>query len=133
MELINVAKPIKVLGLKVETFPDGIGETFEILLHHLDTQRSYFGISRCENDVIKYIAAAELDATENISLPGAEFYSIEKGAYLSEPIWDWRKNLPAIKDVFHSLLQDKRVKAGSTCIEWYKDDDLMWCMIRIDS
>lgn len=131
MELITVANPIEVVGLNVETFPDGIGETFGVLLDHFDTQRSYYGISNCKNGVMRYVAAAEKRAGDMVHLTEAEYYSIEKGKYLSEAVWDWRKNISDIQDVFYSLMKDPRVKADSTCIEWYKDDRVMWCMIRI--
>jgi hypothetical protein len=132
MELITVANPIEVVGLNVETFPEGIGKTFEVLLNHFDTHRSYYGISYCKNGVIHYMAAAEKKAGDNVHLAEARNYLIEKGKYLSEAVWDWRKNISDIKDVFHSLMQDVRVKSDSTCIEWYKDDKVMWCMIRIE-
>jgi hypothetical protein len=134
MELITIDKDIKVIGMKVEAFPEGIGETFTALMNLLPDglHRSYYGISNCINGHISYVAAAEIkNPSEKIA--GTEQFVIDKGLYVSKGLWQWRKHVTEIKAMFEEMMRDKRVQPESTCIEWYKDDNLMFCMIKIDN
>jgi predicted transcriptional regulator YdeE len=133
MEVITIDKEIKVIGLKVNTFPTGIGEAFNTLMNSLPdgTHRSYYGISNCKNGHMSYIAAAEIKNTSE-AIPGTEQFVIDTGLYITKPLWDWRKHVNEIKEMFEEMMHDERVKPESTCIEWYKDDNLMFCMIKID-
>jgi hypothetical protein len=133
MELITIDKKIKVIGMKVQSFPAGIGEAFNTLMNSLpdSTHRSYYGITNCINGRISYIAAAEIkNPSEEIT--GTEQFVIDAGLYISKALWDWRKHVNEIKGVFEEMMHDERVKPESTCVEWYKDDNVMFCMIKID-
>ena len=43
---------------------------------------------------------------------------------------DWRKKTGCIKDVFHEMMQDNRFDGSKPCIEWYKNDEEMLCMLK---
>jgi hypothetical protein len=58
--------------------------------------------------------------------------TIEKGAYLAATVYDWMSKTDSIKDVFDALMKDKRVAMGVPCVEWYKSDDEMVCMMKMN-
>ena len=133
MELLKLDKEVNVVGIKVETFPEGIGEAFDSLANSFvdGMNRSYYGITYCKAGNIVYYAASEIKDHSDVERANGQLFRIEKGNYLAEALWDWRKNVTEIKDIFHRMMLDKRVADESTCIEWYKDDDIMWCMIKV--
>jgi hypothetical protein len=132
IEIFNLKEDLKVLGFQVKDCSSGIGEAFETLVNMLPGgfNRSYYGISEMSKDGMIYKAAAlELYEGE------AEKYScnrftIEKGEYLAVTLRDWRKNLGSIKDIFSIMHADARVDKSKSCVEWYKNDEEMICMIR---
>jgi len=135
MEKYNLPGDIKVFGMQVKTFPEGIGEAFETLVNIISNgyDRSYYGISYMTKEgVIIYIAAAEEKYEGEAEKYHCERYIIERGEYLTVRIRDWRRKTDCIKDVFHEMMQDSRIEKTSTCLEWYKDDDEMLCMIKIN-
>jgi len=134
MKQYNLEHNINVFGIQVHSFPEKIGEAFEQLVKmlHDDYNRAYFGVSWMEADgSITYIAAAEEKYEGEHSKYPCIQYSIEKGNYLAEVIKDWRKKTDCIKDVFHEMMQDGMASKTGACIEWYKDDDEMLCMIKM--
>ena len=60
MEPINLENDITVLYVEATSFPDGIAESHQKLhtIVPFSDDRKYFGISRPENGVIAYKAAA---------------------------------------------------------------------------
>ncbi|HEY5825187.1 MAG TPA: hypothetical protein VIT44_12505 [Cyclobacteriaceae bacterium] len=125
---------INVLGVPVTTFPHGIGDVFESLMRLLPdgSQRSYYGISNMEDDHISYIAAAEEKNENEAKIYRCNRYVIESGKYLTIHVNEWRKKTDSIKDVFHELMQDPRTDKSKPCIEWYKNDEVMLCMMQVD-
>lgn len=133
MEIYTVHQEVKVFGKEVITFPTGVGEAFESLVKTISEgyNRAYYGISYFNNEgKIVYKAAAEETFAGEAEKYGYERYTIEKGEYLMVAVKDWRHQTDCIKDVFHEMMQDKRYNTTKPCIEWYKDDDEMLCMIQ---
>jgi hypothetical protein len=133
MEIYNLPEDVKVFGFTVESFPAGIGEAFELLIKAIPggSDRSYYGISYLdENGQMIYKATAlekfESEAGKYIY----DRYLIEKGEYLSVPVYSWREKTNCIKDVFYEIIQDNRVDKTKPAIEWYKNDHEMMCMVR---
>ena len=132
MEKLTLPHHLKVFGEQVCSFPLGIGETFEKLMKMLDGfNRSYYGISYMDADgkIIYYAAAQELYEDE------AEKYNcrrliIEKGVYLCEPIEEWQQKTTIIKSVFEGMIKTGCPDKESPAIEWYKNERLMYCMIK---
>lgn len=133
MEIYNLPDDIKVFGMQVKSFPAGIGEAFEALVKIISEgfNRSFFGISHMtEKGEIIYVAAAEESFEGEAEKYNCHRYLIEKGEYLVEVVRDWRKKTDCIKDVFHDMMQDSRFDNTKPCIEWYKNDDEMLCMLK---
>ena len=133
MEKYKITEDIKTFGVRVKTFPTGIGEAFDKLSKELEKgmSRPWYGISWMDDkgNVIYYANSAEL-------FPGeADKYTyetlvIEKGDYYSDGVKNWRSNLECIKDVFHDMMESGKTDSRKPCIEWYKSDDEMLCLIK---
>ena len=122
---------LKVFGVQVKTFPSGIKEAFTDLMKKLGVNRAYYGVSWCDkNGSIKYYAMA----AENFEgeAKGHEFETliIPKGEYFTEKIVDWMSKTDCIKDVFHNLMGDSIPDEKHPCIEWYKSEKEMLCMVK---
>jgi hypothetical protein len=134
MEVFQLKKDLPVMGFQVMTFPNGIGDAFDSLVSRIEGgfNRAYYGIGfMTQAGKIVYQAAAEVLEPAEPTKYQLESYVIPKGNYLAVTLRDWRKNLHAIKDVFTEITKDNRVR-DSPCIEWYKDDDEMVCMVRLN-
>lgn len=132
MEKYHITQNLKVFGTQVKTFPEGIGEAFHNLIEMLPDgkNRSYYGISEFNNGRMVYYAAAEETFTGEAKKYNCETYTIEKGNYLTVAIHDWRSKTDSIKDVFGALLQNHSADKTKPCVEWYKNDDQMLCMVK---
>jgi len=132
MEKFNLQNDVKVFGVQVKTFPEGIGEAFDSLIKMFPNadQRPYYGISEFKNGSMYYYATAE----ETFPGEGKKFQcdnlTIEKGEYLAAALHGWRTKTGCIKDVFHEIMQDKQADHTKPAVEWYKNDDEMLCMVR---
>lgn len=140
MEQIAVKKmnfpfSLKVFGVHVKTFPFGIGAAFDALMNRMsgDRNRSYFGISELSlNGDILYYAAAEEMFEGEAKQYGYDIYIVKQGEYLTVTVTDWKKKTACIKDVFEAMLDDHRIDKRNPCIEWYKNEDEMVCMVKLD-
>lgn len=126
---------MKVFGVHVKTFPNGIGGAFDALMKKMagDQRRSYFGISELapNGDVLYYAAAEEMFDGEAKQY-GYDIYIVKQGEYLTVTVTDWKKKIACIKDVFDAMLDDHRIHKENPCIEWYKNDDEMVCMVMLN-
>ena len=136
MEIYNVNKDIDAFGFQVKTFPEGIGEAFDSLIQMVPEglNRSYYGISYMtpENEVV-YIAAVEEKNKGEAEKNKCQRYIIEKGKYLTVTVLDWRQKTDTIKDVFHEMMKEENLDKTKPCVEWYKNDDEMLCMLKVKS
>jgi hypothetical protein len=130
---IRIETDRKVFGFQVKTFPEKVSEAFDELMQKIPqgNQRSYYGISWMEGDVICYYAAAEQKSEGEASLYGAREFTLRKGDYLVETLNDWMLKVDSIKDIFERMLKDTRLDQTSPAVEWYKSDREMWCMVRL--
>lgn len=133
MEKYILKDDVRVLGRQVTTFPLGIGETFDSLEQMLPDgkTRDYYGISHLEGDKIVYFAAAKEKFDGEAGKYQCDSAIISSGEYLVVPIYNWTNHLESIKEIFHDMMQDKRIDHTQPCIEWYKTMDEMWCMIKV--
>jgi hypothetical protein len=134
METFHLKEDLNVLGFQVKTFPTGIGEAFDALIEMLQgrVNRAFYGISYASQEGIVYLATAVENYTGEAERYNCEQYTIVKGEYLTTTVRGWRKKTNTIKDVFGVLLQHACPDTARPCVEWYKDDDEMLCMVRID-
>ena len=133
MEKYNLQNDLKVFGVQVKTFPNGIGEAFDKLIKMLPGgfDRSYYGISYMANDgTMIYIAAAFEKEAGEAEKYNCERYTIEKGEYLAITVNEWRSKTDCIKDIFHEIIKDSRIDKTRPAIEWYKDEREMICMVK---
>ncbi len=135
--MYNLLHDIKVFGLQVKSFPAGIAEAFGELIKKTGDcagARSYYGIGYMTPDgQIIYKAAALEKYEDEAEKYNCERYTIEKGEYVTITLYGWQKKTDCIKDLFHELMRDNRVDKTKPCVEWYKDDNEMMCMIQTDS
>lgn len=132
MKTYVLENDLNVFGLQVKTFPQGIKEAFDSLIEKVPEglNRSYYGISYMAEGKIIYIAAAEEKNRHEAEKYNCERYKIDKGKYFTETIENWRTKTACIKDVFHDMMQHENIDSTQPCIEWYKNDDVMECMVK---
>lgn len=135
MDTYTLMKPVTLIGFHVNNFPQGVQAAFSKLMEQFDKQgqHSYYGLSHMdEKGKIYYYAATEQSQTGEEKEYGYEKYTIPKGEYLSETLVDWLSKTDCIKDIFHEMMQDPRADLTKQCIEWYKNDKEMICLMAID-
>jgi len=132
---MTLEKDINVFCVTASSFPDGILEAHQ-KLHSLvpfSLERKYFGLSRPENGIIVYKAAAqELQPGEGEKL-NCETLVLKEGNYIDRTIHDYMKNIPEIGKTFQELLQTPGLDPQGYCVEWYISDKDVRCMIRLNS
>ena len=134
METYTFENDVAVIGSKVSIFPMGISEAFGSLMAMLPhgKERRWCGISYLDGEGnIQYYTAAEELTGEEAQAYNLDKFTIEKGEYLKEKIVDWRSHTGCMKDVFHDMMKDGRIDKTKPCVEWYKDDNEMFCMIKM--
>jgi hypothetical protein len=133
MKSVYLKNEIRVFGRQVNSFPLGVGEAFDSIVQKLPGgfDRSFYGISTMGENGIRYIAAAEERHPAEPSDYGYESFVIERGRYAARELKDWREKIECIKDVFQELMREnKDLDLSRPCVEWYKDDERMICMIK---
>jgi hypothetical protein len=134
MESFQLRNDITVFGFEVKTFPDGIGDAFDSLVNKVPDGfgRDYYGISfRDSENKMVYLATAVEKEFGEAEKYQCERYTIKKGDYVTETVWDWRKKTDLIKYVFERLFNSVQGNPTGPCIEWYKDNNEMLCMVRL--
>jgi hypothetical protein len=133
METITLDKDIQVIYVPAGSFPDGILEAHQ-KLHSLipfSKERRYFGISRPENGIIKYKAAAEEIIPGEGKKINCDTLVLKKGRYISLTLKDYMKDLQSIARAFQELLKHPELNPESYCVEWYLNDKDVKCMVRL--
>jgi len=134
MEKYKLERDVKIMCLPVPAFPNGIQEAFNELWQRLPriNHRNFYGISYVtEASEIIYKSAAEEMKDGEAEKYGYEPFTIIKGEYLTETINNWKNQLPSIGETFMEMVKDLRMDRAFPCVEWYKTDEEMWCMIRM--
>jgi len=134
MDKFHLQNDVKVFGVQVKTFPSGVAEAFESLIKMLPKgdQRSYYGIAEFKHGSMHYYATAGETFPGEGRKRNCDNLTIEKGEYLVDALHGWRTRTDCIKEVFREQLKDERVDHTKPAVEWYKNDEEMFCMIRID-
>jgi hypothetical protein len=94
--------------------------------------RKYFGLSRPENGVIVYNAAAEEKQHGEAESLGCETIVIKSGQYRFLTVPDFMKNIPAIGKAFRELLSNPGLDSEGYCVEWYLNEKDVKCMISLN-
>jgi len=133
MEIIQLEKDIKVFYITAVSFPDGVLASHQ-QLHAMvpyTSSRRYFGISRPENGVVIYKAAAEELQPGEADQLHCDAMLIKKGKYISAVIPDFMNDIPAIARTFQHLLAQPGIDHQGYCVEEYFDGKDMRCMVRL--
>jgi hypothetical protein len=131
METYQLKHDIKVFCVEAQSFPKGIKAAFDKLYSLLPNAQDHaiFGISKPENGIIKYRAAANENIEGQARKLGYPTFIIEAGEYLGETLMDWQQNEMMIMSIFNRLIADKRLDGSAHCIEWYKSPTELLCMV----
>jgi hypothetical protein len=131
MKLYKQTEDFNVVGIQVTTFPEGIKEAFQSLIQTLGTDRDLYGVSWMdESHTVKYYAMVREVFPDEGSRYNYELLTIQKGDYLTEPVQNWLTKTDSIKDVFRHLMANNKPHRNHPCIEWYKSDEEMLCMVK---
>ena len=132
METTTFDNDIKVFYVTAKSFPDGIEEAHK-KLHELlpSMDRRYFGVSRPEDGVIVYRAAAEEKEEGEAEKLNLDTLILKKGKYISKTIKDFMQNIPEIGKTFQDLLKNPDIDPEGYCVEWYYNDKDVKCMVRL--
>jgi predicted transcriptional regulator YdeE len=133
METTIIDSDIKVFYTTATSFPEGILAAHQQLhaLVPFSTDRKYFGISRPENGVIVYKAAAEEINSGEAEKYHCDTMVLKKGTYVSRTIHNYMKDIPAIGNTFQELLETPSLDPNGYCVEWYINDKDVICMIPL--
>jgi predicted transcriptional regulator YdeE len=133
METITIDNDIKVFYVTAKSFPADIMESHE-KLHSLipfSANRRYFGVSRPEDGVIVYKAAAEEINPGEAEKLNLETLILKKGSYISLTINDYMKDIQSIDRAFKELLSNPGIDPQGYCVEWYLSGKDVRCMVRL--
>jgi hypothetical protein len=136
MKIFSIDHDITVFGKIVDTFPDGIGQAFDEIIHKIPDglARSRYGISSWSGERMIYIAAVEQESEGEAKQYGYDTFSIERGNYGIEEVRGWRDKTDSIKEMFEKMCRSiPGLDLMKPCVEWYKNDDVMWCMLKSKS
>jgi len=131
--LYNLDRTVRVFGSPVPEFPMGISDAFDRLMKSIPGghARSYFGVSSFDsNGSIRYFVMAEETHDGEAKRLGFIPIVLPAGNYLTVSIKDWRTKTAEIAGVFDVLLKDRRIDRSMPCVEWYKSEEEMLCMIK---
>lgn len=133
MEFYQLKDDLHLFGMQVPTFPTGIKEAFDQVIAMVPDgmERAHYGISYMEGDKIIYHAACAEKYKGEAEKLNCRQYTVVKGDYLAVTITDWMEKIESIKDAFHEMMQDNRVDLTKPCVEWYKSDEEMMCMMKV--
>lgn len=131
MDTIRLSEPVKVIGFPVKTFPLGVNDAFDKLTDLLGADRPFYGLSKMSDDGVVYIAAALKKSNQESAVHKLEEYTIPTGNYAVRQIKNWQRNLNAIPHVFGDLLRTDGLDNTVPCVEWYKSDEEMLCMVKL--
>lgn len=131
MELYQVKQDVKVICVEATSFPKGIKAAFDRLNNMVPDMdgRHVFGISKPQNGIIRYRAAASEKQDGEGTALGYPTFTIPAGIYLGEALQNWQQNEMMIMSIFNRLIADKRLDGSAHCIEWYKSNTELLCMV----
>lgn len=131
MQIYELKHDIKVICAEATSFPGGIKDAFSRLYSSVPDARSrnIFGISKPQGGLIIYKAAVAERFEGEATRLGLRTFVIQKGRYLGETLMYWQQNEMMIGSIFERLVADKRLDGSAHCIEWYKSDTELLCMV----
>jgi hypothetical protein len=133
MESIRLDKNLQLICVRAASFPTGIKEAFEKLRQRDPSigTRTFYGISHgSENGIVYWAAVEEAFEGEGAAL-GLEPYTLKKGVYATETLENINSNEDQIGQAFGRLLKNPKLDRYGECIERYKNEAEVLCMVRL--
>lgn len=134
METNKLNQDVKVFCVTADTFPNGVEAAYNKLYAIAGNDgRTVYGLSKPnEKGAIIYKAAATEKFDGEGGQLGLETFTIPKGEYVTETIHNWKNNMQKFGPTFQALLDNPRLDWASWCVEWYKSDDEVVCMVKLN-
>lgn len=133
MEKYTLDKDLYLICVRATSFPDGIQAAFQ-KLEQTDPSiptRTRYGISHGNKTGIIYWAAVEEAFKGEGYTFGLEQYTIKKGVYATEMLRNIQGKEEQIGRAFDTLLSNPKLDRLGECIEWYKGENEVLCMVRL--
>jgi predicted transcriptional regulator YdeE len=134
MDVHKQISDVKVFCLTAQSFPEGIMNAFNDLdkLVGQRNRRTFYGISYGGSDgkIIYKAAATEIEEGEGEKY-NMEYFTIKKGNYLTGRITEWKQKIGSIAPMFQRLMEDPRFDDTFPCVEWYKNENELVCMVKM--
>lgn len=134
MEKYILKEDVRIICLKAKSFPLGVKDAFDKLAKMIPNIKSRvgYGVSYMDaQGAIIYKAGASEMFEGEAEKYGCESFILKKGAYLIETLHNWKGNEQMIGATFKKLLEDPELDIHFPCVEWYKAEDEVMCMVRI--
>ena len=126
---------VKLFCVTAKSFPAGIQDAFITLEKDLSKEgRTFYGISygTSTGEIIYRASVSEKYDGEAQDFE-FESYTISKGKYIYETVIDYMNNLNRIGETFRQLQSHPQLDKNGACIEWYKSDKEVMCMVKLIS
>lgn len=134
METIYIKEDKRIVCITARSFPSGISDAFYTLenLHPSICERPFYGIvfEQRPGKTIYKAGVEEQYKGEGDSF-GCETFVISKGQYLGETIHNYMLRTDHIPNAFQKLLADPRLDSEFPCLEWYKNDKEVICLVKM--
>lgn len=134
MNIIGLDEERRIICVSAKSFPEHIAEAFHTL-HQLLPQvegRTFYGVSYRNSDGgIDYKAGASEAFPGEAEESGAEVFVVQKGAYLSQLLLNWRENENIITKAFQQMLEDPRIHPQGYCLEIYPNSHDVQCLVLL--
>lgn len=133
MENYTLHRDIHLLTVQATSFPQGVKTAFEKLLQTDPSfrTRATYGISHGSKNGIVYWAAVEEADTMEAQKHNLGSYTIRTGTYAMEHVEHYMENQSAIQQAFDRLLKHPNLDRAGECIEYYLNDEVVRCMVRL--
>jgi hypothetical protein len=133
MEQYHLSQDMNLILYPAKNFPNDVESAFKELDKKIGggPDRVWFGISKGSPNGIVYWAAGQEAYEGEGKKAGLDTLLLTKGKYMTETIEDWRNNKEKFMEVFGRLLKYPEMDTDFPCVEWYKGEKEVMCMIKI--
>ena len=133
MEILRLTEDVTVLCEIVPTFPNGIDAAFKSLEKRFSGKaHSFYGISYIdEAGTLIYKTAVTASSIDDHASTGLKSFIILKADYLVTTLENRINQLPNIGRALMELMEDERADKTFPCVEWYRSDEQMLCMVKM--
>ena len=135
MEKYFITNDIKTFYVAATSFPEGVLKAHQTLHAMLPSTkgRNFFGISfPGQGRSIIYRAAVEESFAGEAEQLNCDIFIIRKGAYISQPVQDFMKDVSVVGQTFQQLLAHPDIDHNGYCLEIYPNEKDMICLVKLN-